>query len=202
MKRSGRRRRARAAFMGILVTFTVLAAAYGGTALVVDVPLAEPDAILVLGSHEWERLPAAAQRARQSPAALLLITQPRNPTIYNCHDCEHRAERLIAAGVAASRIVMLSDRVSNTRDEAAATRAECERRGIRRLLIVTSPYHTRRAWRIFNRAFTGAPVTLGVASARDYSPARPGRWWRAAYDRAYVRYEWAAIIYDWLRFDG
>jgi uncharacterized SAM-binding protein YcdF (DUF218 family) len=200
MKRAGRRRRfAEAVFVGIVVVCTLLAGAYGGTALVVDVPLAEPDAILVLGSHEWERLPAAAERARHSPSALLLLTQPRNPTIHNCHDCAHRADRLIADGVAASRIVMLPDLVSNTRDEAAAARAECERRGIRRLLIVTSPYHTRRAWRIFTGAFTGTPVTLGVASARDYSPARPGRWWKAAYDRAYVRYEWAAIVYDVVR---
>ena len=200
MTRSRRRRLfLRLFFAGILATATLLAAAYGGTALVVDVPLAEPDAILVLGSHEWERLPAAADLARQSPSALLFMSQPRSVTIHNCHDCAHRADRLIAAGVAPARIVMLPDKVSNTRDEAAAARAECARRGIRRLLVVTSPYHTRRAWRIFRREFTGAPVTLGVAAARDYSPARPGGWWKAAYDRAYVRYEWAAIVYDVVR---
>ena len=200
MTRSRRRRLfPRLFFAGILATATLLAAAYGGTALVVNVPLAEPDAILVLGSHEWERLPAAAELARHSPSALLFLTQPRSVSIHNCHDCGHRTDRLIAAGVAPARIVMLPDKVSNTRDEASAARNECQRRGIQRLLIVTSPYHTRRAWRIFTRAFTGTPVTLGVASARDYSPARPGDWWKAAYDRAYVRYEWAAIVYDVVR---
>ena len=184
-----------------LAAFLLVAMAVNnaGTALVTTVPLTAPDAIITLGSHEWERLPAAAQYARESPAALVFLTQPRVATIYNCHDCSHRAETLAADGIAAPRIVTIGERVSNTRDEAAVARAECERRGIRRLLVVTSPYHTRRAWRIFQRAFAGSNVTLGIEPALQHSPARPPRWWAAPYDRAYVRYEWAAMVYDWVK---
>ena len=157
--------------------------------------MAAPQAIISLGSHEWERLPAAAELARTSGTALVFLTQPRIPSVHNCHDCGHRAHRLVAAGVQPRRIVLLPLRVSNTRDEAAAARAECERRGLTRLLIVTSPYHTRRAWRVFERGFAGSHIALGIVPSA-YSPARPGEWWKAPYDRAYVRYEYAAIAYD------
>ena len=170
-----------------------------GTALTVSVPLDNPDVILVLGSHEWERLPAAADHARRSVNALVFLSQPRVPSIYNCHDCAHRADRLVAAGVPRERIVMLPTLVSNTRDEAAAARTECGRRGLHRLLVVTSPYHTRRAWWTFRGAFAGSGVTLGIAPADRYSPARPALWWTAPYDRAYVSYEWAALIHNALR---
>jgi uncharacterized SAM-binding protein YcdF (DUF218 family) len=166
-----------------------------GTALVIEVPLEHPEAIIALGSHEWERLPAAAQQAHQNPNALVFLTQPRVATVHNCHDCAHRADRLVAAGIPARRIVMLPYRVSNTRDEAIAARDECVRRGIQRLLVVTSPYHTRRVQGVFGRIFAGTGATVGVMAARAYSPAQPERWWMRAYDRAYVRYEWGAILY-------
>jgi uncharacterized SAM-binding protein YcdF (DUF218 family) len=199
-----RRTRSRAVRAVIVVAALVLAtvtALDAGTALITRVPLEQPEAILSLGSHEWERLPAAAEYARATPAALVFLSQPKAPSVHNCHDCAQRVEQLVARGVAPQRIVMLSQRVSNTREEAAAARTESERRGIRRLLVVTSPYHTRRAWRIFQRTFAGSNVAVGIVPSFPLSPADPERWWAAAYDRAYVRYEWAAMVYDWLRFD-
>ncbi len=185
-----------------LLTFAIALIAWplsgAGTALVESHPIVSPEAIVTLGSHEWERLPAAADLAAATPSALVFLTQPRNPTEKNCHDCAARVARLVAAGVAEARIVTLSTTVSNTREEAAAARAECERRRLRRLTVVTSPYHTRRAWRTFRQAFSGSHVALGMIPT-IYSPAQPSRWWRASYDRAYVRYEWAAIAYHYAR---
>jgi hypothetical protein len=38
-------------------------------------------------------------------------------------------------------------------------------------------------------------VTVGVVPASKTSPARPEIWWARSYDRAYVTYEWAAVLY-------
>lgn len=194
------RRIRRLALLCVAIALIAWPLSRAGTALVASHPITSPDAIVTLGSHEWERLPAAADLAAATPSALVLLTQPKNPTEHNCHDCAARAARLVAAGVAAARIVTLSATVSNTREEAAAARAECERRRLRRLVVVTSPYHTRRAWFAFRQAFAGSGVMLGMVPT-VYSPAQPARWWRAPYDRAYVRYEWAAIAYHHAR-DG
>ena len=170
-----------------------------GPALVIDSRISDPQALLSLGSHEWERLPALVDEARRSPDAVVFLTQPVAPTSKSCHDCPNRPHRLVVMGVEPSRIVLLAYRVSNTRDEALAARDECVRRGIQRLLVVTSPYHTLRVGRIFDRTLAGTGISVGVIPARAYSPADPDRWWRRAYDRAYVRYEWAALIYDVVR---
>ena len=61
----------------------------------------QPDAIVSLASHEWERLPEAAALARRAPKAIVVLSQPINLNAFNCHDCEHRVDRLVAAGVAA-----------------------------------------------------------------------------------------------------
>jgi uncharacterized SAM-binding protein YcdF (DUF218 family) len=66
---------------------------------------------------------------------------------------------------------------------------------LRSLLVVTSPYHTRRSLSTFRAVFDRSGVTVGIAPASATSPARPECWWLSAYDRAYVRYEWAAILY-------
>jgi uncharacterized SAM-binding protein YcdF (DUF218 family) len=62
-------------------------------------------------------------------------------------------------------------------------------------LIVTSPYHARRALATFDRVFEDSGIAIGLVHARETSPARPSRWLLAGYDRAYVAYEWAAIAW-------
>jgi uncharacterized SAM-binding protein YcdF (DUF218 family) len=62
-----------------------------------------------------------------------------------------------------------------------------------RLLIVTSPYHTRRALATFAAVFRSSDITIGIHPALSSSPAQPASWWRYAYDRKYVRYELAAL---------
>ena len=152
-----------------------------------------------LGSHEWERLPAASAWAGRYPKALVLLTVPQVVNDYNCHDCARRPERLIAAGVHASRLRLLPLTEGGTYGEAVAVRTFAEANHIERVLVVTSPYHTRRGLATFLSVLRPAHVTAGIVPATATSPARPERWWAASYDRGTVRYEWAAILYYALR---
>ena len=87
------RRRVRGWKTGLLVALVLVAVAapwplrHAGTALVVSRDLDSPDAIVMLASHEWERLPAAAALARRHPGAVVLLTVPVAVTQYNCHLC-------------------------------------------------------------------------------------------------------------------
>jgi len=172
---------------------------YAGAALGVSEPGPAPDAIVSLASHEWERLPAAVAKARAYPDALVVLTVPRVITPYNCHDSVHRPERLIAAGVSAPRIRQVPIADGGTYGEALAMKSFMRDSNLHHLLVVTSPYHSRRSLSTFRRVFAGTEVTIGVAPASATSPARPESWWAEPYDRAYVRYEWAAIVYYQLR---
>lgn len=103
--------------------------------------------------------------------------------------------RLIAlAGVAGSTI-LVSDSVYSTRDEAVRAQELLRPRGIRRVYLVTSPAHTGRACRTFERA--GLTVTCTPSVSRDV-PFTPGALYRAEDRLAAFRwwlYEQAAFAY-------
>jgi uncharacterized SAM-binding protein YcdF (DUF218 family) len=158
-----------------------------------------PEAVVVLGSHEWERLPAAADVARRYPRTLVLLTEPVVATPQNCHRCAERIDWLAALQVDRHRVTILPDRVTNTYDEALATAAYCREHAITRLAIVTSPYHTRRALATFQAVFASSTVEFGVVASPPPGWRTAERWWQGSYDRAYVLYEVAAIGWYFVR---
>ena len=178
---------------------TVWGLRQAGTALIVAEGIDRPDAIVSLASHEWERLPAAALLARRAPDAKVLLTQPIAVNAFNCNDCAHRIDRLVASGVSKDRIEVLPRRVYRTLDEAQAVREWAARHGAKSVVVVTSPYHTRRALASFRQALKGTGIAVGVHPAAG-SPAEPARWWRHKYDRWYVSYEWRARLFYLIRF--
>ncbi len=197
---SVRKPRFLALIVGSLLLAFGLGARSAGTLLVVARPLQRPDAIISLASHEWERLPAAAKLAHANPAALVILTLPQPATVHNCHDCNGRLDRLQRLGVAPQRVRIIPLTSPGTYGEALAARALVHRTPIHRLLIVTTPYHTRRSLAVFRSIFEGSRVEVGIEPATVSSPAQPSNWWAAPYDRAYVVYEWFAGLYYLLRY--
>ena len=66
------------------------------------------------------------------------------------------------------------------------------KRGIRRILIVTSNYHTARAGRIFRRRL-GKDVEVRMLAASDlYFDA--DRWWHSREGQKTVFYEWSKTL--------
>jgi len=192
-KRRHPRRQLAAIVVGLLVVAALISRA--GRVLVMSEPVADADAIVSLGSHEWERLPLAADLAVRNPRATVLLTQPEKVTNFNCHDCSHRLDRLRHAGVKPERVKILPLTVPSTYGEAVATLAFVRTSPVHRLIVVTSPYHTRRALATFRSVLKGTGVQVGIAPATATSEARPRQWWMTPYDRYYVVYEWAAMIY-------
>jgi uncharacterized SAM-binding protein YcdF (DUF218 family) len=182
----------------VAASATLLLLSRAGAALVVSAPVEKPDVIVLLASHEWERLPAAAAWARQNPRARVILTVPTAPTYWNCFRCSERAAWLAKEGVDPSHIVELTG-VRNTWDEANAVAAYVRAERLNRALIVTSPYHTRRAAATFGKLTADSGVSLGVVPT-DRSNATPGVWWWYDVDRAYVVYEWTAIAWYAVRY--
>jgi uncharacterized SAM-binding protein YcdF (DUF218 family) len=119
---------------------------------------------------------------------------------FNCHDCSGRLGRLRRAGVESNRVRILRLTSPGTHGEALAVREYERRSPITRLMVVTSPYHTRRSLAVFRKVLAGTGTTVGVTPALRNSRAQPATWWRTPYDRWYVRYEWAAIPYYAVRY--
>lgn len=86
------------------------------------------------------------------------------------HDLTYR-------GVPVSAVVPLTHYAENTREEAVAIGKELASRRWRRVIVVTSNYHTRRARYICERVFPAGTI-LQMAAARD-SEYDPESWWKS-----------------------
>jgi uncharacterized SAM-binding protein YcdF (DUF218 family) len=118
----------------------------------------------LVARHGLERLLAGAEWARRlgRPLVLSVVRDRRRP---NARSSEADQRRLAAlAGVPAPYFV---DSVRVTRDEAVREAALARRMGWRRLLVVTSPSHSRRACAAYEHA--GVEVVCAPSPAREYA---------------------------------
>src|ERR1700728_2877158 len=99
---------------------------------------------------------------------------------------------LKAQGVPANAIVPLAHRGRNTREEAIADAQEIALHGWKKVLLVTSNYHTRRADYIFARTLPRG-TELRVISAPD-SEYDPNNWWENRTGLRRFLYETAGYI--------
>jgi uncharacterized SAM-binding protein YcdF (DUF218 family) len=181
----------------------------GARALMVEVNVEQPQAIVVLsGSSAYvERTRTAAQLFAAGGAPKIILTndgevggwssaEQRNPFF-----SELAISELVRAGVPAENIELVPQMVSSTYDEAKAVRDYAVARGVRSLLIVTSAYHSRRALWAWRRAFSGSNVELGIkiAPVGEQTPA-PSLWWLQARGWRAVAAEYPKLIYYWFRY--
>jgi len=150
---------------------------FAGESWVVDEPAAQSDALIVLGDDNYaaDRAFHAAELYREGVAPVVVASGRMLRQNFSISDVmEHDLESF---GVPAKSVVKLSHRAQNTRDEAAEVARLIQARGWKRVLVVTSNYHARRARFIYERSLP-ASVTLRVSGARD-SEFDPSGWWQS-----------------------
>lgn len=200
---NGRRRTA----VKILLTCILIwpfAAWVGARLLITEAPLAKADVIVVLGgsANYKERAREAARLVLEGRAPLILLTNDnqRGPWSSveqrNLYFYERTLEELHNAGAPDKSVDVLMNEVGSTHEEAELIKQYATENGLRSVLIVTSPYHSRRALWTFSRVFrdTGIQVGLMPVSPGIGSP-RPATWWLTARGWRLVPTEYVKMIY-------
>lgn len=150
------------------------------------------DVIVILSDDNYEaaRATRAAQLFRSGMAPRILASgRLLRPYAGIAELMEHD---LKAQGVPANAIVPLPHRGTNTREEAVADAQVIASHGWKRVLLVTSNYHTRRADYIFARTLPKG-TELRVVSAPD-SEYDPENWWEHRTGLKRFLYETAGYI--------
>ncbi|MFA5912550.1 MAG: YdcF family protein [Burkholderiales bacterium] len=156
------------------------------------------DAILVLGGG-YARPFEAADLYREGYAPRIYVSAPFREDQYRLLDEAGipfpREEDVVRAvllkkGVPASAIALLGKDLISTAEEAQAARALFAK-SAPRLLIVTSPYHLRRARIIFTDALPAADIRM---IATGYEPF-PEAWWKSQSAARNVLLELAKTAY-------
>ncbi len=181
-----------------------LVAWIGARLLITEAPLANADAILVLGgsANYKERAREAARLLLEGRSPRLLITNDnlRGPWSSaeqrNLYFYERSLEEIRNAGVPRNSVDVLMKPVAGTREEAELVRQYAEEHRLHSVLIVTSAYHSRRALWVFSRVFRDTGIRIGLISVKpgDESP-RPATWWLSIRGWRLVPTEYVKMIY-------
>jgi uncharacterized SAM-binding protein YcdF (DUF218 family) len=199
-----RRRLVRAAAGMALLGLIALAAflPFAGRYLVAEDPLDHADVALVLAGTRVERWLEAVDLyeegwvtrillspGREEPAEAILRERGlRFPT-----EADHAREALVQLGIPAEAIDTLPVRVDNTADEAAALHDMLGAAQWRRILVITSNYHTRRTKFAFGREFRGMAVDIRVRASR-HDEVHPARWWASRHEFRWVTSELQKLV--------
>lgn len=145
-----------------------------GRFLIVQDRLERADMIIVLsGGRGDERVRQAAELYQQGYAPLVLLSGGEETAGISVPEILRR--QALALGIPPDALLSEPDSTS-TAEQARFLRPLLEPRGIRRAIIVTSSYHTRRTRRLFRRAFAGSGIDLRVYPVqRDVF--NPDGWW-------------------------
>ncbi|HEY6802390.1 MAG TPA: YdcF family protein [Pyrinomonadaceae bacterium] len=176
--------------------------------LIVEAPLPHADvAVLLSGSSTYfERAQTAATLFRAGKVSRIILTndnrqggwssaEQRNPFFY-----ERTKRELERQGVPETSIEVLSQTVYSTYDEAKLLRDYNATHPFNRLVVVTSPYHSRRAYRTFRRMFNDTNVQVGIEHPpTGIQSPQPGSWWLKPRGWQMVPYEYVKLVYYWFR---
>lgn len=160
--------------------------------LVVDQRPIPADAIVVLGgeSNGTRLLKGLQLHDDRLAPRLILVGRSRQSW-----DAEVR--KLPAGLTLEGRDVIYLEGSRDTRTDAQLTRDYGIAHGLRTLLVVTSPYHTRRAQLVFDDIFAGSGIDQRVISSGDYGPLLPpdSPWWRNRTTIEAIWLEFGKVLY-------
>jgi uncharacterized SAM-binding protein YcdF (DUF218 family) len=177
--------------------------------LIVKAEMPSADAIVVLsGSSTYiERANWAAKLYREGRAPLIVLTddgliggwdnrEDRNPHYY-----EMSARRLQQEGVPADRIQLAPGVALGTYGESVLVRDYASARNLKRVLVVTSAYHSRRALWSMRRACEGSGIQVGIDSAPPgWQTPSPWLWWSRRWGWKVVGGEYLKMAYYWMKY--
>ena len=167
--------------VGLLVgiVLTVGLGAFGlaavGHALAIEDPLVKADAIVAISGDTGARANTAIALWKQGYAPLIVFSGAAiDPDSVSSAEIMRR--EALRQGVP-ENATLIEPASATTEENASEVAKVMVQRKLRSAILVTSPYHQRRAALLFTRAFEPAGLVLHNYPARD-AEWDPNLWWR------------------------
>lgn len=180
---------------------------YGGRFLVYKhiTPTEGRTIIVPLMGGMPDRSLEAAKQFSETKGAELLFVAPIDPEKYfmdslgitMASTAENFRKVMVRLGIPPQKLRYLRGPATSTMDEAdLLARYLGTDSSVKRVIVVSSAFHSRRAYRIFRDRFekAGVPATINIAPSR-YTDFNPESWYRRKQDAVFVVTEWLKILY-------
>jgi uncharacterized SAM-binding protein YcdF (DUF218 family) len=174
-----------------------------GRWLVREDALGPAEAIVVLSGSMPARTEEAGRLFRLGYAHEVWVSRPVSPRdeleamgIHYFGEEDFNRAVLIHEGVPEADITIFPQPIVNTEQELEEITGQMRREQIARVIIVTSPQHTRRV-RALWRKLAGSDLQLIVRGAPE-DPFDAGHWWRNTHDTFSVVREILGLLNAWM----
>lgn len=163
---------------------------------IVDEPLEKAQAIVVLGgdSRAGDRVRYAVSLYKDGWAPRLVLSGAPIRTYFN--ETELMAREARELGVPADHLILAPTGASSTLEEALKLRPVLAEHNFRKVIVVTSNFHTRRAKQIFLGVYRPRGTIVRVSAAPDQG-FDPAAWWRTREGRKLLFLELLKWSYTW-----
>jgi len=177
--------------------------------LIVSDPLEKADVIAVLSGAATTRCPKAAELFLNGWAERIVMTKSYYPAAaealqrYGLHELEFHEQCLAILQflhVPTSAVEVLDGYNQSTADEADKMQRYLRERGLKRLLLVTSNFHTRRSRLLFRRRLRGTGIAVAMQAAGPDFLFDPHAWWTRRRDSKILLQEYQALVFYTFRY--
>lgn len=140
-----------------------------GSYLIVSNELEYANAIVILSGGDESRMQEALRLYNENYSGLIILTETGNVVegYDHLHSFDMRIE-LLNNGVPSGNIILTDQVATSTEEEARAVKNLLTNRQFTSCIVVTDPYHTRRAYRIFKDIFADSSIKVMIHPTSDH----------------------------------
>jgi uncharacterized SAM-binding protein YcdF (DUF218 family) len=161
------------------------------------------EALFVLSGNPDSRAKEAANLFKKGAAPKIICTGESVPELLEAmkltvRECELSQIKLIEYGIDETAIELLPIGTS-TREEADAIQAYCQNHKIKKAMVISDRFHTRRICYAFQEQFEKAGISLIVRGAPSLSYSE-SMWWAKENGLIMVNNEYIKLLYYWMHY--
>ena len=156
-------------------------------------PVSADVAVVLGGGASGDRILTACRLAAEGLTTKILVSGPQGP--YGTNEADLEIAFAVKHGCSPKVLVPARHKAHSTYEEAESLLPLIRGMNAKKVLLITSNYHTRRAARVFRAQ---GPDLRIVAVAAPDEFFRPDAWWKNREARKIVYMEWSKTIAEWL----
>ena len=170
----------------LLLTYTIWMSWMGAFLVHADTPSHADFIVVLAGDLYGNRILRGAELVKQGYASKVLVSGPAG--IYGLHECDLAIQFVVSHGYPASWFIPVPHSSHSTEEEGRAIFPVLQELQAHTVLVVTSDYHTRRAFRTLHRQWPGIDIHMIAAGDEFFSP---DGWWHNREGRKTFLLEWS-----------
>jgi uncharacterized SAM-binding protein YcdF (DUF218 family) len=153
------------------------------------------DVIVILSGEKTERVEYGVKLFKEGWARKDRIILSGGPVVWKYTWASLMKEQALQLGMP-DKAILLDEKSSSTEENARYTKEILDKHGYKTCILVTSPYHSKRASKIFTKIM-GDKIKI-ISAPVDHSWFQFEKWWERKRDRAVVLREYSKLLWFWI----